>query len=86
MRCLALAQVWNDRGGKVTFLSHCGSNALRQRIIDEGFEFVPLEKPHPDSSDLVYTLEILEQLKIQNSKPGSFWTAITLPRITRKRL
>ncbi len=68
MRCQALAQAWQDRGGKVTFLSHCDSEALHQRIIDEGFEFIPIEKPHPDSYDLGHTLEILEQLKIQNSK------------------
>jgi UDP-2,4-diacetamido-2,4,6-trideoxy-beta-L-altropyranose hydrolase len=68
MRCIALAQAWQDQGGDVTFLSHCDSKALRQRIIDEGFEFIPIEKPHPEISDLGHTLEILEQFKIQNSK------------------
>ena len=65
MRCFALAQAWQgneqDRGGsKVIFLSHCDSEALRQRIIDEGFEFIPIEKPHPDPSDLNQTLKYLE--------------------------
>ncbi len=68
MRCLALAQAWKDRGGKVTFLSQCDSKYLYQRIIDEGFEFVPIEKPHPDFCDLVYTLKTLEQLRTQNSE------------------
>jgi UDP-2,4-diacetamido-2,4,6-trideoxy-beta-L-altropyranose hydrolase len=68
MRCIALAQAWQDQGGDVTFLSHCDSEALRQRIIDEGFDFIPIEKPHPDPYDLNHTLEILGQFKIQNSK------------------
>ena len=40
MRCIALAQAWQERGGCVTFLSHCQNEALQQRIIKEGFEFV----------------------------------------------
>jgi UDP-2,4-diacetamido-2,4,6-trideoxy-beta-L-altropyranose hydrolase len=68
MRCIALAQAWKDQGGNVTFLSRCDSKNLQQRINNEGFEFIPIEKPHPDSYDLGHTLEILEQLKIQNSK------------------
>jgi spore coat polysaccharide biosynthesis predicted glycosyltransferase SpsG len=68
MRCIALAQAWQERGGDVTFLSHCDSEALRKRVIDEGFDFIPIEKPHPDSYDLGHTLKILEQFKIQNSK------------------
>ena len=68
MRCIALAQAWQVRGGQVTFLSHCKSEALHQRIIDEGFDFISIENPHPDPSDLSHTLEILRQLKTQNSK------------------
>ena len=52
MRCIALAQVWQDNGGDVTFLSHCESNSLRQRILDEGFDFVSIEKTYPDPTDL----------------------------------
>jgi len=68
MRCIALAQAWQDQGGKVTFISHCESDALRQRIIDEGFDFIAIDKSHPNPSDLGHTLEILKQLKTQNSK------------------
>jgi UDP-2,4-diacetamido-2,4,6-trideoxy-beta-L-altropyranose hydrolase len=68
MRCIALAQAWQDRGGQVTFLSYCESGALRQRIIDEGFDFIAIDAPNPDPSDLSHTLEILRQLKTQNSK------------------
>lgn len=65
MRCIALAQAWQDRGGNVTFLSHCESEALRQRIIDEGFDFIPIEKTHPDPHDLK---QMLKQLETRNSK------------------
>ena len=62
MRCIALAQAWQDRDdGKVTFLSHCDSEALHQRIIAEGFGFIPVEKPHPNPSDLIQTLNILKR-------------------------
>jgi UDP-2,4-diacetamido-2,4,6-trideoxy-beta-L-altropyranose hydrolase len=65
MRCIALAQAWQDRGGNVTFLSHCESKALHQRIVDEGFEFIPIEKPHPAPRDLE---QVLKQLETRNSK------------------
>ncbi len=59
MRCIALAQAWQDRGGHVTFISHCESDALRKRILQEGFQFLFLDNPHPDPSDLKQTLERL---------------------------
>lgn len=65
MRCIALAQAWQDRGGKVIFLSHCENEVLRQRIIDEGFEFLPIEKPHPDPHDLK---QLFKELETRNSK------------------
>ena len=63
MRCIALAQAWQDQGGDVTFLSYCDSEALRQRIIDEGFDFMPIEKLHPDPSDLEETLKCLSAIR-----------------------
>jgi len=62
MRCIALAQAWQDRGGVVTFLSHCDSGALRQRIIEEGFDIFPIEKPYPDPDDLSSTLKVLSAM------------------------
>lgn len=59
MRCFALAQAWQLEGGRVVFLSHCESDALRQRIADAGMEFIPVAQSHPDSQDLETTLEVL---------------------------
>jgi UDP-2,4-diacetamido-2,4,6-trideoxy-beta-L-altropyranose hydrolase len=58
MRCIALAQGWQDRGGEVTFISHCESDALKERILNEGCRFVFLEKVCPEASDLKTTLSI----------------------------
>ena len=68
MRCIAFAQAWQDKGGSVTFLSHCDSEFLRQRIRDEGFKFISIERPHPDLDDFSQTLTTLKQLEIRNSK------------------
>lgn len=65
MRCIALAQVWQNRGGRITFLSNCESDALRRRIIDEGFDFIPIKKSHPDPLDLTITLENLSTMSNQ---------------------
>jgi UDP-2,4-diacetamido-2,4,6-trideoxy-beta-L-altropyranose hydrolase len=59
MRCIALAQAWQDQGGEVTFISHCESEALKERIQREGFKFISLDHVCPDSSDLMNTLSIL---------------------------
>jgi len=63
MRCLALAQAWLDKGGKVVFISHCESDALRQRLIAEGIDLISVDKSHPDPADWNFTSGILDQLK-----------------------
>lgn len=65
MRCIALAQAWQNQGGNVTFLSKCDVKGLQQLIIAEGFKFVPIEMPHPDARDLDQTFK---ELKGRNSK------------------
>ncbi len=67
MRCIALAQAWQDWGGNVTFLSHCESEALRQRILNEGFEFIAIKEPHPDPGDLTFVLNELSAISHQPS-------------------
>lgn len=60
MRCIALAQAWHDQGGEVTFISHCESEPLKQRINDEGIGLIPIERICPEPSDLKTTLSILK--------------------------
>ena len=62
MRCLALAQAWQERGGRAVFLSHCESKPLRQRIKSEGCDLIPMENPHPHPDDLENTLDILPSI------------------------
>ncbi len=76
MRCLALAQGWQDHGGTAVFYSHCESDALRRRIANEGFDFIPFKNTLNNGSDIKEeTLKTLEQLKMQNAK-CKVWTAI----------
>lgn len=63
MRCIALAQAWRDFGCKVTFLSKCESEPLLQWIIEENFDYIAIEKPCPDSSDLEITLQVLGEMQ-----------------------
>ena len=60
MRCIALAQVWQRESGRVTFLSHCESESLRQRICQEGFKFIFVKQSHPHTYDLKQTIRRLE--------------------------
>jgi UDP-2,4-diacetamido-2,4,6-trideoxy-beta-L-altropyranose hydrolase len=60
MRCIALAQIWQDQGGEVTFISRCDSDPLKQRISDECFSLIPICCIYPDPSDLKNTLSILK--------------------------
>jgi UDP-2,4-diacetamido-2,4,6-trideoxy-beta-L-altropyranose hydrolase len=68
MRCLALAQVWQAEGGQVVFISHCESEALRQRIRAEGIDLISLAKAHPDPFDWNLTRGILDNLKTRGTK------------------
>jgi UDP-2,4-diacetamido-2,4,6-trideoxy-beta-L-altropyranose hydrolase len=72
MRCLALALAWRSNGGSAIFFSHCESEALRNRIESEGIEFIPVERPWPDSSDLAALQSALFQLKGESDP----WVAV----------
>lgn len=62
MRCLALAQAWRRRYGAVIFVSRCENGYLKQRVLDEGFELIDVEKPY-SPQDIQLTLEILDAYK-----------------------
>lgn len=68
MRCIALAQAWKDQGREVTFISHCESEALKEKIQREGFRFITLKDVHPNSSDLANTLSILANKSYDQKK------------------
>lgn len=68
MRCMALAQVWRDKGGKVVFISYCESAALPQRLTAEGFDFIPLTKCYPDPVDWHVTRGIMARLRTRGAK------------------
>lgn len=67
MRCIALAQTWQDQGGKVTFISRCESEPLKQKIQAEGFSLLSADHVYSDPSDLKTTLSILKD-GISNQK------------------
>jgi len=72
MRCLALAQAWQDKSGEVVFISYCESDALRQRISAEGIDLISLDKPHPDPFDWNLTRGILDQIRSRDPKADSW--------------
>ena len=61
MRCFALACDWRARGGRVLWVTHCDSAALRDRIEASGMERCDLPASHPASGDLLQTLELIGQ-------------------------
>jgi len=63
LRCLALASAWQADGGRVFFLSYCDNASLRQRLEAAGFDFLAIEKPHPDPADLQATLALLQEYR-----------------------
>lgn len=61
MRCFALAQGWQAKGGKAIFITNCESDALRGRLKDQGFEVVEVKKSYPHLSDWQATEKVLEE-------------------------
>lgn len=59
MRCLALAQGWRTGGGQATFITACESNSLRQRLSDEGFQIITLQRSYPEPADWEVTSQVL---------------------------
>lgn len=41
IRCLSLSQAYHRAGGRVTFLSYCENKRLQEKILGEGFVFMP---------------------------------------------
>ena len=63
MRCVALAQAWQDAGGDVAFAMAKSTKAVTQRIVGERIEFVQLSQ-EPDS-------QVPGSQEIGSQMPGS---------------
>jgi len=63
MRCLALAQAWQDQGGAVTFLMADSAPALEKRLQAEQMAVIHHPAPRGDKADSTYAIEIAQSLK-----------------------
>jgi UDP-2,4-diacetamido-2,4,6-trideoxy-beta-L-altropyranose hydrolase len=63
MRCLALAQAWQDAGGRVVFLMAAStSSTIEQRLVSEGVEVVRIASRPGSSDDASQTASFAEKL------------------------
>jgi UDP-2,4-diacetamido-2,4,6-trideoxy-beta-L-altropyranose hydrolase len=61
MRCLALAEAWQELGGRAILGSRCEGEALRTQIAERGIELVPYGTDNDLTADLRKTLALLAQ-------------------------
>lgn len=61
MRCLALAQVWQEQGGGVTFMANV-PDALRARLTDEGMAVYSLSREAGSADDAQQLIALARQL------------------------
>jgi UDP-2,4-diacetamido-2,4,6-trideoxy-beta-L-altropyranose hydrolase len=69
MRCLALAQAWQDAGGHVTFLMAMEAPALESRLHSEGMEVVYLPVQPGSTGDAIQTADFARQV-------GADWVVV----------
>ena len=62
MRCLALAQAWQDGAGEATFLTSAPAPALTARLVQEGMLVVSATSAPGSSEDAAATVETARQL------------------------
>ena len=63
MRCLALAQAWQDNGGMVTFLMAPGSPSLEQRIYSEGMNVLTITERPGSDEDAKLTADVAKKIE-----------------------
>ena len=61
MRCLALAQHWQENGGSVIFIIACENRALLRRLYDEDFHTITLSHTYPDPRSWQHTSQVLKE-------------------------
>ncbi|OYQ63869.1 UDP-2,4-diacetamido-2,4,6-trideoxy-beta-L-altropyranose hydrolase [Pseudanabaena sp. SR411] len=65
MRCLALAQVWQDQGGKAIFVLANKSSSLENRLISEGIQVVYLLVATGSHDDVNQTVDFAQKFNAQ---------------------
>lgn len=63
MRCLALAQAWQDCGGDAVFAVAEMPAAMERRLTDEGFSIVRISKPPGGAEDAAATLSLVSECR-----------------------
>ena len=63
MRCLALAQAWQDEGGEVLFAMAEGTKIMSGRLFGEGFEVATLDAKPGSAEDIRETLKLVERYR-----------------------
>jgi len=76
MRCIALAQAWQDMGGTVVFVSDCRSEFIKQRIIEECFELVKIEQPYPHPGDIETLLNCVSNVNEKKDILSQTWVIL----------
>jgi UDP-2,4-diacetamido-2,4,6-trideoxy-beta-L-altropyranose hydrolase len=61
MRCLALAEAWQDAGGEVCFVSACDAPALEVRLKKEGFQILHINQDAGTLGDANETARIAHE-------------------------
>jgi UDP-2,4-diacetamido-2,4,6-trideoxy-beta-L-altropyranose hydrolase len=69
MRCLALAQAWQDAGGRVVFAFAEATDSVRARISSEGMDAVAIEAKAASVDDAQRTRELAQ-------RNGADWVAL----------
>lgn len=61
MRCLALAQAWQDEGGEVTLVTAAGEEGLLHRLRSERIRIVNMQAPAASDEDAEFTAHTARQ-------------------------
>jgi len=61
MRCLALAQAWQDAGGRAIFVTAMEAPGLQRRLNLEGLEVLPLAAPPGSADDAIQTRNLAQK-------------------------
>jgi UDP-2,4-diacetamido-2,4,6-trideoxy-beta-L-altropyranose hydrolase len=69
MRCLALAQAWHEKGGKVQFALALVTPPLEARLGGEGFDIVRVDSPPGSALDAADTIAIAREA-------GAVWLVV----------